>query len=279
MCLYIFKNKLYNNTIMVIHYSQESLEEIISSDDFLSKYDSYKLDNKDKIDDLINFLSSLDVNKRYYKMSVSSKNRTFQNNLSEETQCIKYINNQLNKLTIDNIDLIKTNIHSKILDHKELIPLVIDEIIDICIKQISYIDVYLIILDDILSIQKVDISIQIDKKIELVYIENTYTVDYDSLCKLNKNIDDSIGLSILIIKLELKSLIKGYIIPIIQKMLDNIVLDNDDTVFKYVMSLYNIFKLLDKQYIIINKDKLINLSNEKISKRNKFKIMDILDLV
>jgi len=264
---------------MVIHYSPESLEEIISSDDFLSKYDSYKLDNKDKIDNLINFLNLLDVNKRYYKMSISSKNKKFQNNLSEETQCIKYINNQLNKLTIDNIDLIKTNIHSKILDHKELIPLVIDEIIDICIKQISYIDVYLIILDDILSIQKVDISIQIDKKIELVYIENTYTVDYDSLCKLNKNIDDSIGLSILIIKLELKSLIKGYIIPIIQKMLDNIVLDNDDTVFKYVMSLYNIFKLLDKQYIIINRDKLINLSNEKISKRNKFKIMDILDLV
>ena len=264
---------------MVIHYSQESLEEIISSDDFLSNYESYKLDNKDKINDLINFLSSLDVNKRYYKMSVSSKNRTFQNNLSEETQCIKYINNQLNKLTTDNIKSIKTNIHSKIIDHKELIPLVIDEIIDICIKQISYIDVYLIILDDILLIQKVDISVQIDKKIELVYIENTYTVDYDSLCKLNKNIDDSIGLSILIIKLELNSLIKGYTVPIIQKMLDNIVLDNDDTVFKYVISLYNIFKLLGKQYIIIYKERLIKLSKEKISKRNKFKIMDILDLV
>ena len=65
----------------------------------------------------------------------------------------------------------------------------------------------------------------------------------------------------------------------IQKMLDNIVLDDDDIVYKYVMSLYNIFKLLDKQYIIINKDKLINLSNEKISKRNKFKIIDILDLI
>ena len=264
---------------MVIHYSPESLEKIISSDDFLSNYESYKLDNQGKIDNLTDFLNSLDINKRYYKMSVSSKNKKFQNNLSEETQSIKYINNQLNKLTKDNIDSIKSNIHSKILEYKQLIPLIIDEIIDICIKQISYVDLYLIILDDILLIKKVDISIQIDKSIESVYIENTYTNDYDSLCKLNKNIDDSIGLSILIIKLELKSLIKGYTIPIIQKMLDNIVIEDDDIVYKYVMSLYNIFKLLDKQYIIINKDKLDELSNKKISKRNKFKIMDILDLI
>ena len=40
---------------MVIHYSPESLEKIISSDVFLSNYESYKLDNKDKIEKFKNY--------------------------------------------------------------------------------------------------------------------------------------------------------------------------------------------------------------------------------
>ena len=53
----------------------------------------------------------------------------------------------------------------------------------------------------------------------------------------------------------------------IERLFNSIVLDDEDICYKYIISLYNIFELLDKQYIIINKDNLINLSNKKISRR------------
>ena len=103
--------------------------------------------------------------------------------------------------------------------------------------------------------------------------------NYDSLCKINKNIDDSIGLSILIIKLELNNILENYINPTIQRMFNNIILDDEDICYKYIISMYNIFNILDKSYIEKYKDNLTKLMNENISKKNKFKIMDILEKV
>ena len=262
---------------MVIVYTSDELNKITNDSVFLSKYEEYKIKNRIKFNNLQKFLDSLDINQKYHKISIN-KNKKYQ---SEETTIIKNINNLLNKTTSNNIETIKKEIVYSIDNAKHLLELIINSLLDKCISQINYIDLYIIILKDLLSIdKKINITSLIDKKIKCIYIESTQKdLDYDSLCKLNKNIDDSIGLSILIIKLELKSLIKGYTIPIIQKMLDNIVIEDDDIVYKYVMSLYNIFKLLNKQYIIINREKLVDLSNKKISKRNKFKIMDILDLI
>jgi hypothetical protein len=63
-------------------------------------------------------------------------------------------------------------------------------------------------------------------------------------------------------------------------MMEKAKIDDNDISYKYILSLYNIFKLLDKDYVNRNLDKLKELSNnEKICKKNKFKIMDILDLI
>ena len=126
----------------------------------------------------------------------------------------------------------------------------------------------------------INIDNLINKRIKNIYIElEQKDKNYDSLCKINKNIDDSIGLSILIIKLELNNILENYIDPTIQRMFDNIILDNEDICYKYIISMYNIFNILDKSYIEKYKSDLEKLMNEKISKKNKFKIMDILEMV
>ena len=78
----------------------------------------------------------------------------------------------------------------------------------------------------------------------------------------------------------LLSVINDYTDNIIVNMMEKAKIDDNDISYKYILSLYNIFKLLDKDYVNRNLDKLKELSNnEKICKKNKFKIMDILDLI
>lgn len=62
-------------------------------------------------------------------------------------------------------------------------------------------------------------------------------------------------------------------------MFDNIIIDNEDILYKSIITLYNIFLLLDTKDIIIYKDKIIEIKEKNISKKNKFILMDILDLI
>ena len=262
---------------MVIVYTSDEFNKIINDSVFLSEYEEYKTKNCIKFNNLQKFLDSLDINQKYHKISIN-KNKKYQ---SEETTIIKNINNLLNKTTSNNIEIIKKEILYSINNAKHLLELIINSLLDKCISQVNYIDLYIIILKDLLSIdKKINIISLIDKKIKCIYIESTQKdLDYDSLCKLNKNIDDSIGLSVLIIKLELNNILENYINPTIQRMFSNIILDNEDICYKYIISMYNIFNILDKSYIEKYKSNLDKLINEKMSKKNKFKIMDILEMV
>ena len=262
---------------MVIVYTSDDLDRIFNNSIFLSEYEEYKIENRIKFNNLQKFLDSLDINQKYHKISIN-KNKKYQ---SEETTIIKNINNLLNKTTSNNIEIIKKEILYSIDNSKHLLELIINSLLDKCISQVNYIDLYIIILKDLLSInKKINITNLIDKKIKCIYIESTQKdLDYDTLCKLNKNIDDSIGLSILIIKLELNNILENYINPTIQRMFNNIILDDEDICYKYIISMYNIFNILDKSYIEKYKSDLEKLMNEKISKKNKFKIMDILEMV
>jgi len=232
--------------------------------------------NHTKLNVLNIFFTGLDPNKKYHKISIN-KNKKYQ---SEETTMIKNINNLLNKITDKNVESIKKEALENIKSMIHILPLIIDSIIDKCIVQINYMDIYIDVLISLLNLDKTyDININIDKLCNKIYIEDVKTNDYDGLCELNDNIDKSICLSMLIVKLELNGIIEKRIDNTIEKMFDNIVIDIEDICYKYIMSLYNIFNLLDKSYITKYKDKLDKLQNEKISKKNKFKVMDILEMV
>ena len=260
---------------MVLSYTEDELNKIFNNPDFLSNYDTYKTNNLKKINDLQIFLDSFKTNKNYHKISIN-KNKKYQ---SVETTKIKNINNLLNKCTSDNIVNIKKEILEDIKNTIHISNLVIDSILNKCILQPQYMILYIDILKDILEIKQCDINKIISDMKCVIYIETKKEKDYDALCELNENIDKSIGLSILIVKLESAKIIINHIDDTIERLFDSIILDDEDICYKYIVSLYNIFELLDKSYIIKYEKKLNYLKNSKISKKNKFKIMDILEIV
>ena len=267
---------------MEIHYIETDVNELFKSEEYMNNYLTYKNTNIEKIKDLNYFFNSLDINKKYYKMNISSKNKKFKNNLSNQTLIIKYINNELNKVTENNIDETVININQKILENKTLLPVIIDTIINKSIYQLQYMDFYISILISLLNLDNINITILIDKKYNEIFNKKIILEDtYDNLCKVNKNIDASIGISIFIIKLELKNIISNYTDNIINAMINFITekISNNDITYKYIISLYNIFLLLDKSYInkyTIHINKFIE--NNNINKKNKFILMDIIDL-
>ena len=235
---------------------------------FLSKYDEYKKSNKKSIENFIVFLNSLSVNKNYH----NKKMTRYYNNRDDS---IKSINIFLNKCSVSNIEKIKTEIFKSI--DKNIVNDVLQSIIDKCILEPGYIDLYIQIIISIQDKYKVDISSIIDKLIESIYIEKIYTKDYDGLCEYNSSSDRCIALSLLISKLENYKLLKNYTKNIIKKCFDKIDIENDDTKFKYIGCLFKIFES-NPLLIHIFDDKLLKLKKNITSKKSLFKLMDILDL-
>ena len=236
--------------------------------DFLSKYDEYKNSNKESIEKLIVFLNSLNVNKNYH----NKKMTRYYNNRDDS---IKSINNFLNKCSVSNIEKIKTEIFKSI--DKNIVNDVLQSIIDKCIIEPGYTDLYIKIIKSIQEEYKVDISSIIDKSIESVYIEKIYTKDYDGLCEYNLSSDRCIALSLLISKLENDKLLKNYTKSIIEKCFNKINIENDDTTFKYISCLFKIFES-NPLLIHIFDERLLKLKKNIKSKKTLFRLIDILDL-
>ena len=266
---------------MVTHYDYESVNSLINSDFFLSNYEEYISSNVDKVNELLETISYITINKNYYKMNISSKNKKFNNNLSSETVLIKNTYNLLNKITSNNVDDITKKIISEIGKTTHIIPNILDIIIDKCITELQYTDFYIEIMNKVLLLdESVNLDILINKRMDNIYIDfQEKETEYLSLCSMNKNTDDVIGLSIFIIKLEINGLLLNYTERIINKMFESIIIDDDDICYKYILTLYNIFKILDKEDIKGYKDKINELKSKDISKKNKFKLMDILDFM
>ena len=259
----------------MIIYNEGQLNTIFNDPNFLSNYDVYKKDSMDKIDSLINFLNDLDINKNYHKCTIN-KNKKY---LTPESLKIKNINILLNKYNKNNIDNIKKEISSIILDDKDIIILVIDNILEKCIIQIQYIPLYLSIVKDLIEKCDYDIFNKCSKMKLDKFKNNNFKKDYDGLCDYNKNIDDCIGLCMLILNLQKQNIVTGMLDDMINTLFNNIIIKDNDICYKYISCLYNIFYSIDDSYILKYDERLKALKDSKISKKNKFKIMDILEMV
>ena len=245
---------------MVVYYSREQLHAIWNSEAFKKEYEEYKLANKSKIDKLLN------INKKDFQLS----------NISDELKTFK---NNLNKLSTSNIKKMKSEISNIVID--DILEECIIIIIDKCISEPSYIDLYLVVLKDILDKNVLDIRYIINDKIKTIFtaiIEDDELSEYDKLCNINKRLDHSVGLCILIVKLEKNFIIENYIKNTIDRFLSTLDISNTELCDKSIASLYTIFTLLDPRFIIVYEDKLQEIKNQDIGKKNKFKIMDIFDL-
>ena len=245
---------------MVVHYSREQLETIWNSETFKEEYEAYKLKHKNRIDKLSN------INKKDFQLS----------NISDE---IKTFKNNLNKVSTSNIKKMKSEISNMVTD--EILEECIISIIDKSISEPSYIDLYITIMKHILDKNVLDIRYIINDKIKIIFnttIEDEELSEYDKLCNMNKRLDRSVGLCILIVGLEQNFIIDNYIKNTIDRFLTTLDISNTELCDKSITSLYTIFKLLDPRYVIIYEDKLQELKQQEIGKKNRFKIMDIFDL-
>ena len=180
---------------------------------------------------------------------------------------------------MSNIKKMKSEITNIITD--DILEECIIIIIDKCISEPSYIDLYLVVLKNILDKNVLDIRYIINDKIKTIFtaiIEDDELSEYDKLCNINKRLDNSVGLCILIVKLEQNFIIENYIKNTIDRFLSTLDISNTELCDKSITSLYTIFTLLDPRFIIVYEDKLREINNQDIGKKNKFKIMDIFDL-
>ena len=250
-------------------------EEKLSSSDFLEKYKVY-LSKKD--DNLTNFLDSIDINKKYYRMNIN-KNKRYKKETTEDTQLIKNINSLINKLTDSNYEVLKQEILKQIsVDY--LIPYIIEKLIENSIVHHIYIPLYVGILKEVKSDKKTTILLRLCNKYHTKFFhENISSGDksnYAILCNENKNIDNIIGFSLLISHLEKEDIIDNYVEKVLDPFVTNLSSMNDVELYKMLISFYNIS---DIHYTIIPK-KYTNILNEikttTKSSKIKFKIMDIL---
>ena len=259
---------------MVLRYSEQTIEEIFSSKEFLNCFEEH-YSNKNK-DQLISFLNNIETNKKYYKMGIQ-KNKRFRRIENDDTLCIKKINSLINKLTEDTCE----NIIKEIIPllKSQILSYIIENIIEKSLMHHIYIKLYVKLIYNINK--KFNIYILLNKEIETKYSKllnfkiNGET--YDDLCEKNNNLDKMSGLSILITHLEKENKINNGSQKIIDDLIQKINYNDLDNLFKIIVCIYNIFKIntsLKENYI----DKLNEIKNNKINSRIKFKIMDILDI-
>jgi len=255
--------------------SYERVIDLFQTSSFKEGFEEYKSNNKRDIARLIDFLDSIETNKKYYRIGVQ-KNKKYRKKQNEDTEDIKNINSLVNKLTENNFDIIKTDI-VKLINKEHLIPYIIETIIEKSILHHRYVHLYVSILKEIQCKNKIRIITQrCEKHYDNFF--NKFSVNgntYEDLCKRNKNIDNIIGFSILITHLEKESILTNYVEKVLDPFMEKIDKTSEEELFKMLTSFYNISELYYKEIPQKYKEKLLQLKQTKGAKI-KFKIMDIL---
>lgn len=264
---------------MVIYYHIKEISEIMKSEDFISNYNNFFLNNE-KNNNIKLFLDKIKKNKNYYKLNINS---LADNNKEIDKDIIKSITNNINKITYKNKDIIIKNIEDK-LNNKETANIIINILIDCIIINSKFSNLYIDLVKKIIENYKIDLNILIDKFHNLLYKnykDTEITNYYKLLCEKNKCTDNSIGYSILVAKLEISNIIVNKINKLIYELLDKINTDNEDDLYKYILCIYEIIKLKnikkEEEIYLEIKNKLEDISTNIKSKKIKFKITDIFD--
>tara|TARA_X000000950_G_C13916356_1_gene661180 strand:+ start:6176 stop:6931 length:756 start_codon:yes stop_codon:yes gene_type:complete len=250
----------------MIIYSKDELKIIYDDVDFI---ESYKLYN-DKYN-LNEFLDSIDTNKDYYKLKISSKYDQSENNKIMQT-ILEY----LNKVTCNNYIDIKNNIIKLLV--VDIVDEYIKHILEKIIQHEFYSKEYKFILNEVNKIydKKCIINMHINSIYDSINKnKNKNNSDYDKLCNHNRLVDNLIGYYRMIIQVNSLNLFEGSIDNIISDIIINIKDSDEDNQYKYLQCLLSIIKNDKEKHNLIDKD----LSNHLKSKKNKFLLMDINDLL
>lgn len=258
----------------------EDADKIIATKEFLENYNKYI--NLDKNLKMKLFLESIKKNKSYYKLNIDPLNKISDKKINIDL--IKNFKNNINKLTENNKDIIFKEI-LLLLEKEDFSSIMIDILIDSIIINNKYIDIYIELIKCILN-ENIDLNEKIDKFHDLLYKDiNVYNNKnfYNLLCEKNKCTDNSIGYSILVVKLEIFGLIENKINKLLLELIKQLNLDNDDDLYKYIQCIYNILKIKnikDEKDIVDKLNEKLDFINKNIkNKKIKFKIMDINEII
>lgn len=265
----------------MINYSDKVLETIYKDNSF-----NNILREKEKeknIKELVHFLDSIKLNKKYYRLTTNKNNGKYKKLISSDTVFLKDLNSILNKLTDSHLDKLFLKIKDRISDKQHLKLMIIQTILEKSSVHMSYISVYIDLLIKLYS--DIDESI-IQNILNTMYqsittknIDNEQS-EYLQFCDKNKKIDLIICHTYLVCECEKRDLIHNKIDVLINELINEYTLSKEeDDRFRSIKCLYTIFGTTYQ-----NKDipeKYVNKLNECIQTEEKmkikFKIMDILE--
>ena len=258
---------------MVLKYTEETIDEIISSKEFLNCFEENY--SNEKKQSLIVFLNNIETNKKYYKMGIQKSTR-FRRNENSDTLMIKNINSLLNKITFDNYDQICSEIQPLLKKHT--LSYILENIIEKSLLHHIYIELYVQFINKIKESFNINdiLNKELNKKYNLLINEKIVGDTYEDSIR-NNNLDKLSGLTILISYLEKDNNIVCNSEKIINELLTEINYDNLEYVYKMITCLFNIFKI-NKGLVNIYSEKLNDIKRNKINSKIKFKIMDIFDI-
>ncbi len=257
---------------MVLHYTEQTCEEVFSSEKFNSLYHN----NSYKNNELKKFLNNIETNKKYYKMGIS-KNKKFKRKENTDTLIIKEITSLLNKLTYENKNenIEKINISLK----PQFLKYIIENVIDKSLLHHIYIEVYVELLNIISKTYNINeiLNTMIDKYYNLLVNEENTVDTYENLIKKNNNLDKLCGLGIIVGYLERTHKLNKDSRFIINDLLKNIDYTDTDNLYKRIICIFNVIKV-NPSIRDLFYDELNDIKKNKIPSKVKFKIMDIFDI-
>ena len=253
----------------MIYYSENTINNLFTSETFLNDYNEYKNENNE-IKEMFNFINSIELNKKYFRLEMNKKRGYKKRNQYKETDTttLKEITSLLNKLTDKNFLTIRNKIKTKLENKNYLKNMIIDSILDKCII-ILLISLYLDLINYLYGDNNNDsIEYSTNKLYEkIINIKFKEESNYLRMCERNKKLDKLIGhffISNRIRKRE-QLLIKfnriKYLINNLSKY------DEEEEKYKCVQCLYNIFKSYYGDYIL--PEGYNQKINDLISKENK----------
>ena len=257
---------------MVLHYTEQTCEEVFSSEKFNSLYHN----NSYKNNELKKFLNNIETNKKYYKMGIS-KNKKFKRKENTDTLIIKEITSLLNKLNYENKNenIEKINISLK----PQFLKYIIENVIDKSLLHHIYIEVYVELLNIISKTYNINeiLNTMIDKYYNLLVNEENTVDTYENLIKKNNNLDKLCGLGIIVGYLERTHKLNKDSRFIINDLLKNIDYTDTDNLYKRIICIFNVIKV-NPSIRDLFYDELNDIKKNEIPSKVKFKIMDIFDI-
>ena len=215
---------------MVLHYKEQTCEEIFSSEKFNNLYD----DNSYKNNQLKKFLNNIETNKKYYKMGIS-RNKKFKRKENTDTLIIKEITSLLNKLTYENKNenIEKINISLK----PQFLKYIIENVIDKSLLHHIYIELYVELLNIISKTYDINdiLNTMIDKYYNSLVNEENSVDSYENLIKKNNNLDKLCGLGIIVGYLEKTHNLNKDSKYIISDLIKNIDYTDTDNLYKRII--------------------------------------------